>query len=35
MRCLKNWVTSRTYNDDYTTIRDKDGNILRKGKKAG
>ena len=25
-------VTSRTYNDDYTTIYDNKGNILKKGK---
>ena len=25
-------VTSRTYNDNYTTIYDKEGNIIRKGK---
>ena len=25
-------VTSRTYNDDYTTVYDNEGNIIRKGK---
>jgi hypothetical protein len=27
-------VTSRTYNDDFTTIYDKEGNIIKKGKNA-
>ncbi|WP_343532998.1 hypothetical protein [Pedobacter sp.] len=26
-------VASRTYNDDYTTIYDNEGNIIKKGKK--
>ncbi|WP_207214151.1 hypothetical protein [Brumimicrobium glaciale] len=26
-------VTSRVYNDDYTTVYDKEGNIVKKGKK--
>jgi hypothetical protein len=28
-------VTSRTYNDDFTTIYDSDGNIIKKGKNCG
>ena len=27
-------VTSRTYNDDFTTIYDIEGNVLHKGKKC-